>query len=62
MVSYIGAETLPHDYIELWFQALGSAVKEIIKPSLEAGKIVLCDRFFDSGLAFFGYGVKRTKV
>ena len=31
-------------------------VREIIKPSLDAGKIVLCDRFLDSSLAYQGYG------
>lgn len=31
-------------------------VKEIIAPALCAGKIVLCDRFSDSTLAYQGYG------
>ncbi|MBI2616729.1 dTMP kinase [Candidatus Gottesmanbacteria bacterium] len=31
-------------------------VREIIRPSLEEGKIVLCDRFIDSSLAYQGYG------
>jgi dTMP kinase len=31
-------------------------VKEIIAPALRAGKIVLCDRFSDSTLAYQGYG------
>jgi dTMP kinase len=31
-------------------------VSEIIKPALEAGKIVLCDRFADSSLAYQGFG------
>ena len=30
-------------------------VNEIIKPALEEGKIVICDRFFDSTLAYQGY-------
>lgn len=31
-------------------------VREIIRPALASGKIVLCDRFIDSGLAYQGYG------
>ena len=31
-------------------------VKQIIAPALNAGKIVLCDRFGDSTLAYQGYG------
>jgi dTMP kinase len=30
-------------------------VSEIIKPALDNGKIVICDRFFDSTLAYQGY-------
>jgi dTMP kinase len=31
-------------------------VREIIRPALDAGQIVLCDRFADSTLAYQGYG------
>jgi dTMP kinase len=31
-------------------------VKEIITPSLQQGKVVICDRFIDSTLAYQGYG------
>ena len=31
-------------------------VREIIRPALEAGEIVVCDRFFDSTTAYQGYG------
>lgn len=31
-------------------------VEKTIRPALEAGKIVVCDRFFDSTMAYQGYG------
>lgn len=31
-------------------------VEEIIRPQLEEGKIVVCDRFIDSSIAYQGYG------
>ncbi len=31
-------------------------VEELIKPALEAGKVVVCDRFIDSSIAYQGYG------
>lgn len=31
-------------------------VAEVIKPALEAGRIVICDRFLDSSLAYQAYG------
>ena len=31
-------------------------VSELIKPSLDEGKVVICDRYVDSSLAYQGYG------
>src|ERR1043166_7579930 len=31
-------------------------VREVIRPALAAGEIVLCDRFYDSTTAYQGYG------
>jgi dTMP kinase len=31
-------------------------LREVIRPALEAGEIVLCDRFYDSTVAYQGYG------
>src|SRR6185437_9888247 len=41
-------------------------VREVIRPALAAGEIVLCDRFYDSTIAYQGYGrgldLKRVKA
>jgi dTMP kinase len=31
-------------------------VREVIRPALAAGEIILCDRFYDSSTAYQGYG------
>jgi dTMP kinase len=41
----------------LYMAARAQIVEEIIKPALKDGKIVLCDRFLDSTLAYQGYGL-----
>lgn len=45
------AETL------LYMAARAQVVEEVIKPALIAGKIVVCDRFMDSTIAYQGYGL-----
>jgi len=47
------AETL------LYTAARVQHVTTVIRPALEAGKIVLCERFIDSTLAYQGYGLGR---
>lgn len=44
------AEILTH------FAARYDHVDQVITPALEAGKVVVCDRFTDSTLAYQGYG------
>ena len=39
----------------LYEAARAQLTEEVIKPALEAGKVVLCDRFFDSTTAYQGY-------
>lgn len=53
----------------LYMAARSQLVEEVIKPALNKGAIVLCDRFQDSTLAYQGYGcgldieiIKKTGV
>jgi dTMP kinase len=41
----------------LYMAARAQLVNEVIKPALKDGKIVICDRFLDSTLAYQGYGL-----
>ena len=45
------AETL------LYMAARAEVVSQLIKPALTSGKIVICDRFLDSTIAYQGYGL-----
>ena len=36
--------------------ARAQLVREIIRPALQAGEVVVCDRFYDSTMAYQGYG------
>jgi dTMP kinase len=40
----------------LYAAARSQVVEEVIQPALEAGKLVLADRFLDSTIAYQGYG------
>jgi dTMP kinase len=40
----------------LYMAARSQLVEEVIAPALKKGKIILCDRFLDSTVAYQGYG------
>ena len=47
----------PEAEMLLYMAARAQLIAQIIEPALKKGRIVLCDRFLDSTLAYQGYGL-----
>ena len=56
LLKMVNVSIVPHTEILLFLAARAQHVDDLIKPSLKAGKIVICDRFSDSTLAYQGFG------
>ena len=50
------APLTPEAQVLLYSAARAQLVGDVIRPALDAGKIVIADRYFDSTLAYQGYG------
>lgn len=56
LVQRDGGNWTPMAECLLFFAARQMHIETLIKPALAAGKIVICDRFTDSTIAYQGYG------
>ncbi len=56
LVRLDNQELHPRTEILLFLASRAQLVEQVIKPALREGKLVLCDRFGDSTLAYQGYG------
>ncbi len=52
------SEMVPMTEALLYAASRAQHVAEVIKPAIEKGNIVICDRFVDSSIAYQGYGRK----
>lgn len=51
-----GPELVPESELFLFLADRADHVMRVVKPSLEAGRIVVCDRYADSTVVYQGYG------
>ena len=56
LVRMENKELHPRTEILLFLAARAQLVEQLIKPALQDGNIILCDRYGDSTLAYQGYG------
>jgi len=56
LVRMENKELHPRTEILLFLAARAQLVEQLIKPALQDGRIILCDRYGDSTLAYQGYG------
>ncbi len=56
LLSAANNDLCPMAELLLYFASRAQNVDEFIKPALDAGKVVLSDRFTDSSLVYQGYG------
>ncbi len=54
--SLVNAAMTPETELLLMNASRAQLVREVIRPALAAGEVVLCDRFYDSTVAYQGYG------
>lgn len=55
----LNSETIhltPASELLLFYASRSQNIEEKIRPALERGDVVICDRFFDASLAYQGYG------
>ena len=56
LVLHSTAQLTPEAELALLFAARAQHIEQVLLPALQAGEIVLCDRFTDSSFAYQGYG------
>lgn len=56
MLLDAGGQMSDETELFLFFAARAELVRSVIRPALTRGELIICDRFYDSTLAYQGYG------